>query len=217
MISQVLRESILFSGFTETEMAYILQLLRCREVRYYKGEILFDIDSSIEAFGIVLAGNVQVATYDINGNRMIMANVRQGGIFAESLAFTGKKSPVYAVAARESVIAWLDAEVIKNAHMSENPALRRLGKNFSGELASRALSMNNRIQILSKKSIREKVIAFLTFEYNFHKKKSFTIPFSRRDLADYLGVERSALSRELSKMEADGLIKFHKNQFEILL
>ena len=210
-------KTALFAGFSKEEVEKVLSMLHTWEAFYAKNDIVLELDVPVSAFGIVKSGRVQVATYDIHGDKMIMAVVEPSGVFAESLAFTGvKNSPVYATALEECCVLWVDVECVRSAFSSSEPLLQRLGENFTRSLASKVLVMNNRVQILSKKTIREKVNAFFTFQVQQAGCSEFEIPFDRSDLADYLGVERSALSRVLSQMQEEGLLEFHKNRFRIL-
>lgn len=207
----------LFAGFSQNELQEMLSMLTTWEAFYAKNETVLAVDQPVHAFGIVQSGRVQVATNDIHGNKMIMAIVSTDGMFAESLAFTGtESSPVYATALEDCNVLWVDIEAVRNAYQSTNPLLRRLGENFTRSLAQRVLAMNNRVQILSRKTIREKVNAYFTFQVQQEGSCELEIPFDRSDLADYLGVERSALSRVLSRMQKEGVLEFHKNWFRIL-
>lgn len=207
----------LFAGFSQEELQQVLSMLTTWEAFYAKNETLLEMDVPVSAFGIVASGRVQVATNDIHGNKMIMAIVEPEEIFAESLAYTGTEaSPVYATALEDCRVLWVDIENVRNAYQSPNPLLRRLGENFTRSLATKVLAMNNRVQILSKKTIREKLDTFFTFQAQQTGSNEFEIPFDRSDLADYLGVERSALSRVLSQMQKEGVLEFYKNRFRIL-
>ena len=151
---------------------------------------------------------------DIDGNRMIMANVTAGGTFGESLCFLHTaESPVYIVATEEAKVLWLRPDELFTAGDDELSA--KLRNRFTAMIAERALSMNTRIQILSKLSIREKLIALFS-SYSSAGADSFEVPFNREDMAAYIGADRSAMSRELSKMKAEGIIDYHKEMFRIL-
>lgn len=207
----------LFAGFSQEELEQVLSMLTTWEAFYVKNEMVLGVGQPVHAFGIVKSGRVQVATNDIHGNKMIMAVVAMEGMFAESLAYTGtESSPVYATALEDCRVLWVDVDAVRHAYQSSEPLLRRLAENFTRSLAQRALAMNNRIQILSKKTIREKVNAYFTFQVQQEGSCELEIPFDRSDLADYLGVERSALSRVLSQMQKEGVLEFYKNRFRIL-
>lgn len=210
-------KTALFADFSKEEVEKVLSMLHTWEAFYAKNDVVLELDVPISAFGIVTSGRVQVATYDIHGNKMIMAVVGVDDMFAESLAYTKTaNSPVHATALEDCSVLWVDVETVRNAYLSSEPLLRRLGENFTRSLAAKVLAMNNRVQILSKKTIREKLDAFFTFQVQQAGCSEFEIPFDRSDLADYLGVERSALSRVLSQMQKEGLLEFHKNWFRIL-
>lgn len=201
---------------TESQLKEALSCLRAREVSYKKGENLIILGNPINEFAVVLSGTVQVSCDDINGNRMIMATISKGEMFAESLAATGcEDSPVYANAIEDTVVMWLNADIIRR-NETDTDVKRKIVINFINAVANKCLDMNNRIQILSKKTIREKVITYLSQMSQQGRKKELRIPLDRQDMANYLGVERSALSRELSRMEQEGIISFRKNYFVIL-
>ncbi len=163
---------------------------------------------------MVLSGLVQVLTDDINGNRMIMANVTSGGTFGESLCYLKVKEPeIYIVAQKPSGVLWLSAEVFRRE--AETEFGLEMKDRFISMLAERALSMNTRIQILSRLTLRDKLTALFT-AFADKGGRSVILPFNRADMAAYLGTDRSALSRELSRMKAEGLIDYRKNSFTLL-
>lgn len=206
----------IFSSMTDAELAEALNYLGARESFYRKGQYLISIGDSIGEFALVESGMVQVSSYDINGNIMIMNTVTRGKTFAESLAVTGTEdSPICARAVEDTRVVWLSAAPIRRNN-GNTPLHTKIVSNFISEIAHKCLGMNERIQILSKRTIREKVITYLSQLSEASRRDEFTIPFDRQDLASYLGVERSALSRELSRMARDGLISFRKNTFRIL-
>ena len=206
----------IFAAMSERELDDALKYLFAREAAYRKGQQLISIGDPIGDFAVVESGAVQVSSYDINGNRMIMNTVTRGKTFAESLAVTGtEESPICAQALEDTRVVWLRAEPIRR-NIGDTPLHAKIVANFIGEIAHKCLGMNERIQILSKRTIREKVITYLSQLSETRRRAEFTIPFDRQDLASYLGVERSALSRELSRMARDGLISFRKNTFRIL-
>ncbi len=213
MQDEILRSCALFSGLTDRELDYALDFFSAAERSYKKGDFLNRIGFPLPAFGLVLSGGIQVYMDDIDGNEMIMANVAPGGTFGESLCYLGLDAPVYIRAMSETAILWLSTARMRHPEQ-ENPLDCALSVRFTAMLARRTLSMNDRIQILSKSTMRGKLIAFFT-QYS-KLGSTFTIPFSRADMAVYLGTERTALSRELSRMKREGIIDFHKNTFRIL-
>ena len=209
-----LMETTLFEGMEGSELDEALTRMKAVSADYPRGAFLLHLGQPVERFGLVIAGKIQVCMDDIDGNRMIMTNVTAGGAFGESLCFLRTaESPVYIVATEEARILWLCPYELFTTGNDELPA--KLRSRFTAMIAERALSMNTRIQILSKLSIREKLITLFS-SYSAAGGDTFEVPFNREDMAAYIGADRSAMSRELSKMKAEGLIDYHKETFRIL-
>ena len=209
-----IKKSPLFKGLSDDELLRAKELLSAVRTTYLKGEYLLSAAEPFLRFGLVLSGAVSVYMDDIDGERMIMATAHAGDTFGESHAYLGtSESPVYILAAEEAEILWLSPASL---YGYEGDALAlRLRERFTALLATRALYQNARIQILSKPTIRARIVAFLTQHEARAKSKTFSVPFDRNTLAVYLGVNRSALSRELSAMKREGLIDFYKNTFKL--
>ena len=210
----VLAENRLFKGMTEEQTECAQQILKAEFREYRKGEFLHHAGQPMNRFGLVLCGAVRVCTDDIEGNRMIMADVSPGVTFGESLCFLEIPEPaVYAYAADATVVVWLSPE----ACFSDNtdPKLE-LQKRFTALLAERALAMNDRIQILSKLTLRKKLIAFFTNASRNAGSKTFSVSMNREDMAAYMGTNRSALSRELAEMKLEGILDYYRNSFQLL-
>ncbi|MEE0944249.1 MAG: Crp/Fnr family transcriptional regulator [Clostridia bacterium] len=216
MDKALLSKAYIFSGLSENELDDALSYLSAREKKYKKGQTLITLGNEISEFAVITKGTVQISCDDINGNQMIMATVTKGNMFAESLAVTANiDSPIYATATEDTVVVWLKASPIRK-NIADSPLHTKIIANFIKAVALKCLSMNDRVQILSKKTIREKVIAYLSLMSEHGKRDKVIIPLSRQDMASYLGVERSALSRELSRMQTEGIISFKGNQFRFL-
>ena len=206
----------LFSGLEGRDFMYAADFFSCREKKYDKGSVIATTGVILESFGYVVSGGVQVSMEDIDGRRLIMANVTPGDTFAESLYFLERESPVYITAIAESRIVWMKCDRIKNGSSFGTRLDGILTNRFIALLAGRTLSMNDRIQILSKPSIREKLVTFFSQYMVKLGTNSFSVPFDRTSMAEYLGVDRSSLSRELSKMRNEGIIEFRKDKFTII-
>ncbi|MBR2223146.1 MAG: Crp/Fnr family transcriptional regulator [Christensenellaceae bacterium] len=208
---------MLFSGLTNEELAQAHRFFHAEIVHYEKGDFIQRQGEPMRFFGMVISGCVQVFMDDIDGNQMMMANVQEGEFFGESLCYLAtKETPVYIRAAEDVEMMKLRTEGLYQK-FPENEALAQLlRERFTAMLARRALAMNDRIQILSKSSLRGKLITFFSQCEIKYGSKSFRIPFDRAGLAVYLGTNRSALSRELSTMQKDGIIEFSHDQFHIL-
>ena len=209
----VLAENRLFKGLTEEQTDRALQILKAEFREYRKGEFLHHAGQPMSRFSLVLYGAVRVCTDDIEGNRMIMADVPPGVTFGESLCFLKIPEPmVYACAAEDTGVLWLSPEA---CFSDRADAELELQKRFTALLAERALAMNDRIQILSKLTLRKKLIAFFTNASRKAGSRTFSVSMNRDDMADYVGTNRSALSRELAEMKREGILDYYRNSFQL--
>lgn len=213
----LLRRCPLFADLPDDLLARALSLLSATVRTYARGEYLCRQDEQLSRFGLVLSGTVQVYTDDIEGNQMMMANVTVGETFGESLCYLAREaSHIYILTAGGAEVLWLDAALFRREGQAE-PFVYTLFSRFTAMLATRTLEMNERIQILSKLTLREKLLTFLAGWERRAGQKTFQIPFDRASLAVYLGVNRAALSRELAQMQREGLIEFYRSSFKILI
>ena len=211
----VLQTNPLFRGLDRDRLDRQLQVMKAEKTRSARGEMLLRLGEPIRRFGVVLSGSVQVCVDDIEGSRMIMAEVAPGISFGESLCFLRtKESPVYIFASEDSELLWLSTEAL--FFDPGDAFLAELQGRFTAALAAKALTMNNRIQVLSRLSLRGKLTAYFTELAAAQGSSVIRLPMNREDTAAYIGANRSALSRELAKMKAEGLIDYHKNQIKIL-
>ena len=208
--------SPLFQGFTQEALEEALAFFDAKQKHFDRGSVICNLGDTLPRFGLLLSGAVHAFRDDINGNRMILANVAPGGTFGESLCYLGCDSQVYISTVADSDILMLSVEKLKDPDALSSPIGIEMSMRFTQMLAERALSMNDRIQILSRITIREKINAFLAQHAHRSKRQSFEIPFDRATMAFYLGTDRSALSRELGRMRDEGLIAFSGNKFKIL-
>lgn len=204
----------LFRGMREDALTRALDLLSAHRRSYGKGEYLHRMGEPLAAFGLVLSGTVQVYTDDFDGNRMMMANVAVGGTFGESLCFLAlPAAPVHILTAGGAEVLWLRTSPLRGGRA--DPFTADILDRFTAMLAARTLDMNDRVQILSRHSLRERICTFLSEWERRTGERTFTVPFDRAGLADYLGVNRAALSRELSRMQEEGILEYYKNTFKI--
>ncbi len=208
----------LFASLDEGELFEALSLLRGVEQSYRRGEWIRIAGDAFYSFGVVLSGRVEVYMEDFDGRAMMMAAVGEGDSFGESLAYLHTdESPVSVFAAEDTRVLWLDASFFKqtvSCHTAPLPLLLR--ERFVSLLATRALAQNDRIQILSKVGLRDRLVTFFSQCEHRYKSKTFRVPFDRASLAVYLGVNRTALSRELSRMRDEGILDFYKDSFRLL-
>ena len=211
----LLRTSALFRGLGGEELKKALDILGAEYGSYEKGALLHRPYTEMKKFGLVLSGAVQACMDDVEGNRMIMAEVAPGVTFGEALSLLkSTDSPVYVQASAPVGVLWLSAEALFDG--CGDVLTLRLQKQFAAMMAARTLAMNDRIQVLSKIKLRDKLLTYFTQLSKAQKARTFLLPLNRDDLAAYLGTNRSALSRELSNMKKEGLIDYHGNTVKIL-
>lgn len=213
----LLRTSPLFVDMPDATLARALTLLSAATRHYGKGEYLCRPGEGLARFGLVLSGAVQVYTDDLGGNQVMMANVTPGETFGESLCFLEQRAAhLYILSAGGAEVLWLDVAPFRTLPGAD-PFVYTVFSRFTAMLATRTLQMNERIQILSKLTLREKLLTFLAGWERRSGQKTFSVPFDRAALAVYLGVNRAALSRELSAMQKAGLIEYYRSSFKILV
>lgn len=203
----------LFAGLHEAETVQALRLLSAREAGYQRGEYLKRVYAPLPAFGLVLEGAVQAVMDDFDGRPMLMSHVGAGATFGEAIWYLRREEPLYLVAAPSCRVLWFHSDLL---HGSGGDALSRLLRDrFTAILAERVLAMNDRIQILSKRTLRLKLTAFLS-QWEKRRGCAFQVPMSRARMASYLGADRSALSRELSRMRDEGILLYERSRFTLL-
>jgi len=207
----------LFEGIDEKSFKSLFQCLSVMIRSYHRQEVVLMAGSRADWIGIVLKGSVMIVKEDMFGNRMIVGSAEKYDMFAEVYACASPQNiPVSVVAAEDCSIMWVHFHRIASACSSACAFHTRLIENMMKILASKNLMLNRKIDHLSKKTIRGKLMAFLIDQAEAHKSLTFNIPFSRSELADYLCIDRSAMSRELGKMRDEGLLDMHRNSFKIL-
>lgn len=213
----ILSKVELFDGIEETDYEAILSCLSAKAVRYEKNQTVFLKGDNVIQVGIILSGQVQVIKEDYYGNRSIMAKLDQGALFGETFICADiKKLPVSVFTTAESNILFIDYHRLIHTCTNTCAFHSRLIYNMLGIVARKNIMLNQKIEFMTKRTTREKLLAYLAAEAQKAGSGSFTIPYNREGLADYLSVDRSAMSAELGRMRDDGLIRFQKNNFTLL-
>lgn len=213
----VLENSPLFSGICREDLGGLLDCLGAQVVQAKKGQMLLAEGDPARYVGIVLDGCVQIEKLDFYGNRSIMTQARAGELFGESFACAGAaEMPVSAVVTEDARAMLIDCRRITTGCSNACGFHSRLISNLLRIVATRNLQLNQKIEITAKRTTREKLMAYLMGQAKFHGSDSFSIPFDRQALADYLQVERSAMSAEISKLRKEGILETKKNYFHLL-
>ena len=212
----ILRNSPLFQGMTEEEILSVLHCVNASVLQRKKDEYIFRVGDSTESMGLVLRGAMLSLQEDLWGHRNIMHRIGVGEYFAEPFAATpGSVLNVSVVADEDSEIMLLNMGRLLKTCPNACAHHNRLVQNLVSVMARRVMNLNEKITHMAKRSTREKLLSYLSAESMRQGKFSFTIPYDRQQLADYLCVERAAMSVELSKLQKEGYLKTNRNHFEL--
>lgn len=217
----------LFQGIASGSLPVLLDCLGARTECFERNSVVFAAGASVPELGLVLYGAVRMERLDFWGRRSILGRAEAGESFGESffLGLTGEYSPapISVIAAQDCEVLLLNCNKVMTSCTSACSFHTRLIRNVLSLLAGRNMGLLNKIDLLTRPSTREKVLAYLSDRAEQGGKTApdgrgvmVEIPFNREELADYLGVDRSALSRELGKLRDEGLIRFERNRFELL-
>jgi len=212
-----LSNTVLFHGITPPEVKEMLLCLRAETKSYRRGEVILRAGDTVSSVGLVLSGSVSVENDDVWGNKSILDRVQPGQVFAETYACVpGAPLMISAVAAENAEILFLDMSRVLYPCSNACGFHNKLVRNLLSIASQKNLNLSRRIFHTSSKSIRGRLLSYLSFQSLQQGSREFDIPFNRQQLADYLSVDRSALSNELSKMQRDGLIRVDRNHFRLL-
>ena len=210
----VIRSSQLFSGISENELAIMLSCLDTKKESFPKDAFLLRVGDTAESIGLVLSGSVLIIQEDIWGNRNILSKAGPGQTFAEVFACAPGAVLNVSVEAESAVtVMFLHIRRVLSVCPSACSHHSRIIRNLLGELAEKNLRLNEKLTHMGQRTTRAKLMSYFSAEAQRRGGYEFDIPFSRQQLADYLGVERSGLSLELGKMRDEGLLDFHKSHF----
>ena len=213
----VLRKCPLFNGISDENLMAMLGCLQAKNKKFFKKENIFFEGGPAGYIGIVLSGAVQIIRQDYFGNRSIIGMAEPGDLFAESFACAGiAEMPVDVTASEDTEVMLIHQSRISNPCSNACDFHRQMIFNLMKIIAAKNIAMNQKLEITSKRSTREKLMSYLLMQAKKNGSSKFTIPYDRQELADFLGVDRSGLSAEISKLRAEKVLLCRRNQFEIL-
>ncbi|MGM9628238.1 MAG: Crp/Fnr family transcriptional regulator [Faecousia sp.] len=213
----ILSQCPLFAGISQEEQRSMLNCLNGKIVQTPKGSPVF-LEGEPAAFvGVVISGKVQILRTDFYGNRSVLTVVSPGGLFGEAFACAGVETlPVTAIALESAGVLLLDCKRVLTSCPNACPFHSTLIRNLLQGIAQKNLILTQKIRCMSQKTTREKLMEFLLEQAKQHGSAEFVIPYDRQALADYLGVERSAMSAEISKLKKAGRINCSGSRFSVL-
>lgn len=216
-ITQI-QTTVLFRGMSTAETNDALNALSAREKSYRKGDVLLLAGDTTDEMGLILEGSVTVESNDIWGNRTILSLVEPGGFFAETYAYLSNEPLLVDVTANENCrILFLRIGSVQNLSAEDTSSWqKKLISNLLTISFHKNLILSGRSFHTAPKTVRGRLMSYLNSVSLKQGSTEFDIPYNRQQLADYLNVERTALSKELSKMQKDGILITKKNHFKLL-
>lgn len=211
-----LAQTKLFAGIASVEIPGLIDCIHARRVEYAKGDFIVEEGRNIYDFGIMLSGRGQSIKWDAADRLIIITLLEKGSEIGVMLAASPEhKSPVSVQTQDEVSVLRIPYDRIIARCSKGCPKHERLLRNYIAIVAEKGLMLHERIDCLLKPTVRDKIMTYLLRVSHEQKSRTFSIPMNRNAMADYLNVERSALSRELSHMKRDKLIDYHRNSFRL--
>lgn len=212
-----LKELTLFQGISIPDLEHFIQCLGCYQKHYSKGEYLSFEQENVKNVGIVLKGVVHMIQEDIWGGRSILTRITPGQLFGETFA-CGNDTMASAsfCAAEHTKVLLLPFRHVLHTCSRSCGFHHQIIENMVTLLAGKNKSLMEKLQVVSQKSLREKILAYLSLEAQKQESTYFEVPLGRMDLANYLCADRSALTRELANMKSEGILDYDRNTFHLL-
>ena len=211
----ILSACALFHGLQEAQIREILPCLSARQARFRRGQFLLRAGEAASFAGIILTGGAEVLQEDFWGNRNLLAAVGPGELFAEAFACAEAVSPVSVLCRTDGRVLYLNVRAVFSPCEKNCTQHRLLSQNLIRVLARKNMQLNEKAGFLSQRTTREKLLAYLSAQARRAGSASFRIPFDRQQLADFLSVNRSAMSAELSRMQREGLLRADRGFFTL--
>lgn len=213
----LLRQLPLFQGIRDEDLPIMLDCLGVFQKEYHKGEMILLESNQVRSVGVVLAGTVHMVKENVEGNRALLVSMMPGELFGESFSCGSQQAAsVSFQAASPCQVLFLPFYKVVHSCKMSCVFHHRLIENMVRLIGDKNVRLMQKIEILSQKTLREKILTYLHYLAEEQGGGSFTLPLGRQAMADYLCADRSALTRELARMQEDGLIRYEKNTFEIL-
>lgn len=213
----ILQQCPLFSHIAESDLLALLGCLGARVKTYLKNDCIVSEGTHLKEIGIVLSGAVELVQIDYFGNRTILSDIGVGELFGEAFACANiPELPIDIIAASDCEVLMVDCNRVLHSCCNACAFHNQIIYNLMQNMAQKNLRFHQKLQITAKRTTREKLLAYLNAEAKRQGSSAFQIPFDRQALADYLAVDRSGLSAEISKLRAEGVLTAQKNKFVLL-
>lgn len=214
---EILKFCPLFADIDESDISKMLSCLEAKIVKFDKKYTIFTEGSPSKYIGIMLLGSAQIIQHDYYGNRSIISEITAPDLFGEAFACIESRSlPVSVIANESCEVMLISAKSV--LHTCNNSCIfhQKIIFNLMKSLAEKNILFHRKIDVISKRTTRDKLMTYLMYEAKKANSGKFKIPFDRQELADFLEVDRSGLSSEISKLRHEGVLSCRKNEFELL-
>lgn len=209
-----MNEISIFKGIDEQNVKYMLKCFQAKSISYKKDTTIISNLANTDIIGIIISGSANLIKSDYNGNRIILERLEKGSIFGE--VFSSYSDELSVIATTDCTVITFDYEHIIKRCKKSCPYHNEVINNMLQLLAKKVSVMNNRIDVLTKKTIREKLLEYFAIQEKENISKVFYLKLNYTELADYLGVDRSALMRELKNLKNEGFIETKLNRIKLL-
>ena len=209
---ETIKECTIFKNFSIDEIIEIFSVISFYEKDYKKNDIILAENTKVEYFGIITNGKIALSNFDYFGNRNILNVFEKGDSFAEALVSLEIQIPHEVISLTDSSIVWIEYK-----SLSKSLYYQKILNNLLNIISTKNLILNKKLQILSKRTTREKILEYLSNQKKaLSLDSNFEINLNRNEMADYLALDRSKLSRELGKLKKEGIIDLKKKKFKLL-
>lgn len=215
-IARQLKVSPVFGGIATNELPGLLHCLDAKRKSFAKNEYIFMAGDYINSVGVIISGQIQIERHDITGNRILLGEFGPGELFGEAYACAQiEHVPVNVLASSPVDVLFIDCKRIISVCPSSCKFHTQLVENLLRIVATKNILLNQKITAVSQRSLRDKLLTYLGAEAQKHNSRTFSLNFNRQELADYLCADRSAVSRELSRLKEEQIIDFNGDVFEL--
>lgn len=212
----LLKDTLLFDGIAKNEFDALLKCMGARDKRFARGTFISFSGDEIHSIGVVLEGRVLILKEDVFGNKVILNDFGVGAVFGESFICGGRYALTVSIQAAEACrVLFLSFDKVMHTCPSACKFHNTLIKNMVVMIARKNIKLIEKLEVTTKHSLREKVLAYLSQLAQEQGSAKVTSPLGRGDLADFLGVDRSALTRELNRMRDAGLLDFDRTTYTL--
>lgn len=213
----VLKSGMLFRNLSDEEIETVIETMSPHRCKYPKRAVVARDGDLFPEIGILLSGSVHLAHVDSNGNSNLMDVLYTGDTLGELNAVGRYRLHISVTAAEPTEILFLSVDQLLRKNVLTAPTQIRFLQNLTLAMAQKAQKLTCKLEDSTRRSTRERLQDYLSGQYHRTKSRTFSIPLNRQDLADFLFVDRSAMSNELCKMRDEGLLRFDKSRFELLV